>query len=311
MVDDLELGAHVGVLVEEGVEAVGAVGDDRLPLVVDAGLVEEFDQALGEDLVEVFVAEATGRVAVAGFHAFDHAEGDVGLTQERDDGAGDLLGAVDEGSGAADEVEVVLLAGPLGHLILDALHPGFACVGGAAPGVALAFERLQGALDGVGHAGILHDEGAAHVDDRGDVLDEDGAGLDAGAAGAAGPKRLVADHAADHWGLVVEAEVEVVALDEVGDFLLADGGGVGLEVLDDVHGREGWPAMSAGQLSVQRPQRTQTSSSKSCFIEKCSSWETPKCSCSSMFSIMSSLPGADVRLRKALAGARMRWLSLE
>ena len=216
--DDLELGAHVGVLVEEGVEAVGAVGDDRLPLVVDAGLVEEFDQALGEDLVEVFVAEATGRVAVAGFHALDHAEGDVGLAQQRDDGAGDFLGAVDEGSGAADEVEVVLLAGPLGDLVFDAFHPGFAGVGRAAPGVSLAFERLQGALDGVGHAGFLHDQGAAHVDDRGHVLDEDRTLFNASAAGAAGPERLVANHAANHRRLVVEAEVEVVALDEVGDF---------------------------------------------------------------------------------------------
>ena len=68
-------------------------------------------------------------------------------------------------------------------------------------------------------------------------------------------------------------------------------------------GESGWPAMSAGQWSVQRPQRTQTSSSKSCFCVKCSSWLTPKCSCSSMLAISGSLPLEPGLLRKALAGA--------
>ena len=55
VVDDLELCTHVRVLVEEGVEAVRAVCDDRLLLVVDSGLIEEFYQSFGEDLVEIFV----------------------------------------------------------------------------------------------------------------------------------------------------------------------------------------------------------------------------------------------------------------
>ncbi|MXX31984.1 MAG: hypothetical protein F4Z51_07075, partial [Chloroflexi bacterium] len=97
--------------------------------------------------------------------------------------------------------------------------------------MALAFERLERALDGVGHARLFHDQRAAHVHDRGHVLDEYRAGFDAGAAGAAGPERLVAHDAADHRRFVVEAEVEVVALREVGDLALADGGGVRLEVL--------------------------------------------------------------------------------
>ena len=68
-------------------------------------------------------------------------------------------------------------------------------------------------------------------------------------------------------------------------------------------GESGCPAMSAGHCSVQRPQRTQTSSSKSCLAEKCSIWLTPKCSCSSMSLIIGILPGAAVLLRKALIGA--------
>ena len=81
VMNHLELGAHVRVLVEERVEAVRAVRDHRLLLVVDAGLVEELDQALGEDLVQILVTEATGWVTVTGFHALDHAEGNVGLGQ--------------------------------------------------------------------------------------------------------------------------------------------------------------------------------------------------------------------------------------
>ena len=104
--------------------------------------------------------------------------------------------------------------------------------------MSLSFERFQCALDGVGHAGFFHDKGAAHIDDCGDVLDEDGTGFDAGAAGAASPEGFVAHDSTDHRRFVVEAEVEVVALNEIGDFLLADGSGVGLEVLDDVHRRK-------------------------------------------------------------------------
>ncbi len=59
-----------------------AVGDDRLAFVVDALLVEEFDQTLSEDLIEVLVTEPAGGVAVAGLHPGEDAEGDIGLAQE-------------------------------------------------------------------------------------------------------------------------------------------------------------------------------------------------------------------------------------
>ena len=68
--------------------------------------------------------------------------------------------------------------------------------------------------------------------------------------------------------------------------------------------------MSAGQTSVQRPQRTQASSSKSCFQVKSWIWPTPKTSCSSMFSILASRPGESVLSKKALTGAKIRWSSL-
>ncbi len=108
--------------------------------------------------------------------------------------------------------------------------------------MSLAFQGFERALDGVGHARFFHHQRAAHVDDRGNVLNEDGTGFDAGAAGAAGPERFVADHCvvvgSEHRRGVLEAEVELVAAHQIGDLLLADGGGVGLEVLDDVHRRE-------------------------------------------------------------------------
>ena len=55
-VHDLELAAKLGVLVAEGVEAVGAGGDDSADVVALQGL----DVLLGEDLEEVLVAHAAG-----------------------------------------------------------------------------------------------------------------------------------------------------------------------------------------------------------------------------------------------------------
>ena len=74
-------------------------------------------------------------------------------------------------------------------------------------------------------------------------------------------------------------------------------------------GDSGWPDTSAGQTSVQRPQRTQASSSKSCFQVKSCTCPTPNTSCSSMFSMVARRPGASVRRKKALTGAKIMWSS--
>ncbi len=92
--------------------------------------------------------------------------------------------------------------------------------------MAALLELHEGGLGGLGHAGLVHDEVAAHVHDLGDVLDEDGALLLAGAAGDAVPDGVEADGVDEGLvGAAVDADVqdgdvqELVCLNEE---LLAD-----------------------------------------------------------------------------------------
>ena len=63
-------------------------------------------------------------------------------------------------------------------------------------GLPLCLQIAEGAVQFVGDAALLHHQVAAHVGDLGHMLDEDRAGGHAGAAGGAGPERLVHDHPA-------------------------------------------------------------------------------------------------------------------
>ena len=101
----------------------------------------------------------------------------------------------------------------------------------------------EGVLGGVGHAGLLHHEVAAHVDNGVDVLDEDGARLHAGAAGGAGPEDVLG-HGVDHRGLGGRRLLAGGGREEGGGALL----GVEPEVLDELARGEGLAAGVGGAL---------------------------------------------------------------
>jgi hypothetical protein len=74
--------------------------------------------------------------------------------------------------------------------------------------VAALLQLHEGGSGGLRHVGLFHGEVAAHVHDRGDVLDEDRALLHARAAGDAVPDLLEA-YALDEWGDAVPVPVAV------------------------------------------------------------------------------------------------------
>ena len=229
----LEAAVQLRVFVTDGVEAVGAVGDD-LP---DAFGLEGLDVLLGLHLEEVFVAQAAGGVAGAGLLRPQHAEGDPRLQQQAHDGLGDLHVALLQGAGAAHPVEVFLGAVEEGHL--DALpgqllDPGGAGELGAPPGVPPLLQLHEGGLGRVGHVGLFHHQVAAHVHQLGDVLDEQRALVFAGAAGDAVPDGVERDHVAGHGALVLHLLAPAPGGQEPRPRLRQ----VALDVLQEAHGRQ-------------------------------------------------------------------------
>src|SRR5678816_3346707 len=105
--DDLVVAAELRELVPELMEAVRAVGDDRPHGIA----VERLDRALGQHLVEVLVAHAPRRVAVAALLLAEDGEPDVARLKDPRERDGDLLRAIVERAHAADpEEDVRLLA---------------------------------------------------------------------------------------------------------------------------------------------------------------------------------------------------------
>ena len=226
VVQHLVVAAELGILVLDGVETVGADGDDGLDVVA----VHHLDVLLGQHLVQVLVAHAAGRVAGAGFLLAQDGEIDAGGLEHFDHGAGDALAALLQRGGAAHPEQDlrIRLFGDGGHV--QALSPVGAGECGAAPRVAALLHAEQGVHTGFGDARLLEDEAAAHVHDGGHVLDDDGAFLHAGAAGHAVPDGLLGNRAVDQrHGFHVLG---------IAGALVADGDHVLLEVLDDVHGGE-------------------------------------------------------------------------
>src|SRR2546429_5539483 len=117
--DDLEPPAEVRVLVPDRVEAVGAVDHD-LP---GSDLGQRLDVLPGQLLVEVLVADATGRVAVAQLPRPQDGEGYAGSLEHPDDGLADLPRPVVERSGTAHPVQVLGGLAVLEHWHLEALGP--------------------------------------------------------------------------------------------------------------------------------------------------------------------------------------------
>ena len=196
VVDHLVAAADLGVLVLDRVEAVRAGHHDLGRL----DLVEHLDVALGEHLEEQLVAGAAGRVAGARLAVTEDGEADPGGVEQLGHGAGRLLRPVLVGAGAADPEQVVDLGGVLHVLAHDldlerqVLGPVEAGPGRHAPGVGLVLEVLEQAAELGGEGRLDQHLVAAQVHDRVDVLDVDGALLDAGAARRTRPQDVLVDH---------------------------------------------------------------------------------------------------------------------
>ncbi len=211
VVDDLVVAAELRVLVAERVEAVRAGGDDllgrlrllgRLVLVILAeGHVQRGHVLHAELLEQGLVAEAAGGVTGALLVAAHDRELHARDVQQLREGLGGLLGAVLQGAGAADPVQVLDLGEVLDVLAddrdleVDLLGPLQALLLRQAPGVALLLQVLEHRARLGRERGLDHHLVAAHVDDVVDVLDVHRALLDAGAAGGAGPQDVRVDDA--------------------------------------------------------------------------------------------------------------------
>jgi hypothetical protein len=103
VVNHLVVAAELRILVADLMEAVGTARDDRADLIT----VEGLDVLLGEHLIEVLVAHASRRIAVAALFLAEYGEPDIGRLKDACDGDGDLLRAIVEGTHAPDPEEHV------------------------------------------------------------------------------------------------------------------------------------------------------------------------------------------------------------
>jgi len=196
-VDDVEAHLELGVLVLEGVVAVGGGDEYLLHARVDEGLY-----VLPRELLEeVLVARLAYGLPAAHLLLAEDAEADVRLLQDLRRRLGDLLQPGVVAAVAAGEVEVLhpLLEG----LDAEPVGPGRAGLPVLVEGVALTGEPGgHGAvgLDGAGEDAVArrHPADGNHVVDLPDVT---GAALGALAAGGAAPDLLFLDLAYAEGGL--------------------------------------------------------------------------------------------------------------
>ena len=189
------MAAELRVLVRERVEAVRALRDDLLHAVA----VQSVDVLLRERLEEVLVSEPPRRVAVAGLLFAEDHEVDLGGLQDLHQGTRDLLLALVEAAGAADEEQPLEIL----RRFLEARCGAHSQVGAPlrapvrshSPGVSLALHPLEHARRFFRKPRFHQHEVPSHVDDARQVLDEHRARLLAPAAGRARPHRFVGQHA--------------------------------------------------------------------------------------------------------------------
>ena len=138
--------AEGGVLVLDGVEAMRALGDDRLHPQPVPGL----DVPLGQRLVQVLVAQPASGVAVAHLLLGEGGEADPALAEDAHQGPADLLLPVVVAPRAPDEEEVLVLTRTVPDGKLEVGCPLVPLLLGDAPGVALALHALEDPLDLLG-----------------------------------------------------------------------------------------------------------------------------------------------------------------
>ena len=184
--------AELRVLVAQRVERVGVGRED----LVEAGLPEGGHVLLDEHLVEALLADPADVVAGVALVLVEDAEVDAGVVENPGQRAGQLGDPFVEAGVVADEPQVAdgLGAGVL-RLEVEALGPPGPLAGRLPEAVALGGQVLQGVLQARLHLPLV-DQRPAQLDDRRDVLDAHGAGLDAGHARRAGPQRLGLDDVA-------------------------------------------------------------------------------------------------------------------
>src|SRR5439155_8188637 len=141
-------------------------------------------------LVEVLVAEAPRRIAIARLCPAEDRERDASALQDRRERARDALVAAVVRGRTADEVQVLGIRLLGDRWDLEPLSPVAARVARLAPWIAGALDVRHRALRFRRHRALHERKVTAHVDDLVDVLDRHRARLDARRAGRAGPELL-------------------------------------------------------------------------------------------------------------------------
>ena len=191
--------AEVGVLVADGVVAVGVGGHDRIELL---GRAHRLQVVLGEGFKEPFLADPAHVVAGGPLALVEQAEVEPRGAEEPRDRARDVLVARVVGGVVAHEPEVF---GGLGPDVLDrelqGRRPAAAAARALTEAVAAVGDHVEGVAELLLHGAVL-DQLAPHLHDHRRMLDADRADLHAGATGAAGPEHLRLDHVADQRSAV-------------------------------------------------------------------------------------------------------------
>ncbi len=201
VVDHVVLATELRVLVPELVEAVRAGGDDGAHSI----LGERLDVVLREHLVEVLVPHPARRVAVALLLLAEDREADPGGLEDAREGHGGLLRAIVERAHAPDPIQDLGGLSPRGQLghrrDLHPLGPLAAVARVEGPRGAARLHRLEGGHQLLGEARLAEDEVAPELVDDGELIDGDGALVDAGAARGTGPELLLGDVAVEEGAL--------------------------------------------------------------------------------------------------------------
>ena len=197
VVNDVEAPAQLRVLPGDRVEAVRAGDDDPQRL----GFRQGLNRLSGQHLEEGLVSGPARRVSRAGLSLAEDRERHAGRVQELRDRRAGLLRRVVVGTRASHPEEIVDGGGILdvladdGDVEVELLRPVHALAGALVVGVRLGLHAPEGAPELSGE-GPLHEHlVATQVQDVVDVLDVDGALVDARPAVRAIPQDLLGDDA--------------------------------------------------------------------------------------------------------------------
>ncbi len=192
---NLKVAAHLRVFILQRIITMRADHNDLLNAVV----VERLEVLLYQGLVQVFVAQPSGRVAAAELLSAQVTEADPGLVEDSDQGFPDPLIAVVEGYRTAGIEQVFKLTAvfrqQVDHLANASLGEPLSAVGPAnAPGVVVAFHVGERHLRFTRHISLPHNQIASHFGNLGDVFDEHRAMLHTSAAVGAIPDYITGYH---------------------------------------------------------------------------------------------------------------------